>query len=340
MTVLDLEGMAREVMAAQDGAALAIAYDDLAGTAAIHKVDLGQATAEPLCEFAVAGAPGHFCYDESAGALFFAMDGELYKMEGMQPESLLPVAALPLTGETNALPVLTQDGFLIAGDSMTILRRNTDPSQRADALLNIQQNYHAVVEGAFKSFAEAHPEIELNLVESHEDIIQAMLTRRSVRGYKPDPVPQALLEEIVPHDLVKFGIIPELVGRLPVIAALDELRRDDLVRILTEPKNALVKQYQKLLSYDGAELVFDHDALEEIADKAIERKIGARGLRAVMEGLLTKVMYDIPSDRTIERVTITRDCVDGKEPPQLGHRKEALQEGKPAAELPPVEPAS
>ena len=112
------------------------------------------------------------------------------------------------------------------------------------------------------------------------------------------------------------------------------------MRILTEPKNALVKQYQKLLSYDGAELVFDHDALEEIADKAIERKIGARGLRAVMEGLLTKVMYDIPSDRTIDRVTITRDCVDGKEPPQLGHRKEALQEGKPAAELTPVEPAS
>ena len=163
----------------QDGAALAIAYDDLAGTAAIHKVDLGQATAEPLCEFAVAGAPGHFCYAEDNDALFFAMDGELYKMEGMQPESLLPVAALPLTGETNALPVLTQDGFLIAGDSMTILRRNTDPSQRADALLNIQQNYHAVVEGAFKSFAEAHPEIELNLVESHEDIIQAMLTQSS-----------------------------------------------------------------------------------------------------------------------------------------------------------------
>ena len=149
-----------------------------------------------------------------------------------------------------------------------------------------------------------------------------------------------ILAQAQQHDVIKYGIIPELVGRLPVIAALDELRRDDLVRILTEPKNALVKQYQKLLSYDGAELVFDHDALEEIADKAIERKIGARGLRAVMEGLLTKVMYDIPSDRTIDRVTITRDCVDGKEPPQLGHRKEALQEGKPAAELPPVEPAS
>ena len=127
-------------------------------------------------------------------------------------------------------------------------------------------------------------------------------------------------------------------------AVIEGRKEKDHAKILREVQPhdilALVKQYQKLLSYDGAELVFDHDALEEIADKAIERKIGARGLRAVMEGLLTKVMYDIPSDRTIDRVTITRDCVDGKEPPQLGHRKEALQEGKPAAELPPVEPAS
>ena len=181
--------------------------------------------------------------------------------------------------------------------------------------------------------------------EGLDKIIESRLDRKSI-GFdaviegRKEKDHAKILREVQPHDILKFGIIPELVGRLPVIAALDELRRDDLVRILTEPKNALVKQYQKLLSYDGAELVFDHDALEEIADKAIERKIGARGLRAVMEGLLTKVMYDIPSDRTIERVTITRDCVDSKEPPQLGHRKEALQEGKPAAELPPVEPAS
>ena len=149
-----------------------------------------------------------------------------------------------------------------------------------------------------------------------------------------------LLNDVKPQDLTKFGLIPEFVGRIPIVVSLQPLDETALVKILTEPKNAIIKQYQKLLSYDGAELVFDHDALEEIADKAIERKIGARGLRAVMEGLLTKVMYDIPSDRTIDRVTITRDCVDGKEPPQLGHRKEALQEGKPAAELPPVEPAS
>ena len=114
-----------------------------------------------------------------------------------------------------------------------------------------------------------------------------------------------LLKQVQPHDLLKFGIIPELVGRMPVITALQGLTREDLVRILTEPKNALVKQYQKLLSYDGVELHFDQDALEAVADKAIERNIGARGLRAVMESMLTKVMYDIPSDPTITKVTIT-----------------------------------
>ena len=124
-----------------------------------------------------------------------------------------------------------------------------------------------------------------------------------------------LFQQVQPHDLLKFGIIPELVGRMPVITALQGLTREDLVRILTEPKNALVKQYQKLLSYDGVALAFDKGALEAVADKAIQRNIGARGLRAVMEGLLTKVMYDIPSDPTITSVTITAACVnDGAEP--------------------------
>ena len=124
-----------------------------------------------------------------------------------------------------------------------------------------------------------------------------------------------LLKEVQPHDLLKFGIIPELVGRLPVIAALDGLGREDLVRILTEPKNALVKQYQKLFSYDDVKLVFEPEALEAVADKAIERNIGARGLRAVMEGVLTPIMYDIPSDHTIEQVTITAGAVnDGAAP--------------------------
>ncbi len=170
--------------------------------------------------------------------------------------------------------------------------------------------------------------------EGLDKIIESRLDRKSI-GFdaviegRKEKDHAKILREVQPHDILKFGIIPELVGRLPVIAALDELRRDDLVRILTEPKNALVKQYQKLLSYDGAELVFDHDALEEIADKR-HRAQDRRARPARGDGsLLTKVMFEvIPSDRTIDRVTITRDCVDGKEPPQLGHRKEALQRGK------------
>ena len=129
----------------------------------------------------------------------------------------------------------------------------------------------------------------------------------------------AILKEVQPHDLLKFGIIPELVGRLPVIAPLDSLKREDLVRILMEPKNALAKQYKKLLEYDGVELLFEDGALEAVADKAIERNIGARGLRAVMEGILTKVMFDIPSDPTVEKVVITPACVRGECGPKTVH---------------------
>ena len=114
------------------------------------------------------------------------------------------------------------------------------------------------------------------------------------------------------------------MGRLPVIAAMNALKREDLVRILKEPKNALVKQYQKLLDYDDVELVFEETALDAIADKAIERNIGARGLRAVMEGLLTQIMFDIPSDPTITKVTITRGCVEGKDQPLLEHDSEKI----------------
>lgn len=128
-----------------------------------------------------------------------------------------------------------------------------------------------------------------------------------------------ILASVQPHDILKYGLIPELVGRLPVIGTLNALGRDDLVRILTEPKNALVKQYQKLMGYDNVELTFETEALEAIADKAIERNIGARGLRAVMESMLTQIMYDVPSDPTIEKVVITRACVEGTAKPQLAY---------------------
>lgn len=123
-----------------------------------------------------------------------------------------------------------------------------------------------------------------------------------------------LFAQVQPHDLLKFGIIPELVGRLPVITSLKDLKKEDLIRILVEPKNALTRQYERLLAMDNVELEIQPEALEAIAQKAIERQIGARGLRAVMEQTMTKIMYLIPSDLSIRKVIITPECVDGGQP--------------------------
>ena len=124
----------------------------------------------------------------------------------------------------------------------------------------------------------------------------------------------ALFKQVQPHDLLKFGIIPELVGRLPVITTLNSLTKEDLVRILTEPKNALTKQYEKLLELDHVEMEIQPEALDRIAEKAVERQIGARGLRAVMEEIMTTVMFGIPSDLSVRKVIITPEAVDGADP--------------------------
>ena len=129
-----------------------------------------------------------------------------------------------------------------------------------------------------------------------------------------------LFSQVQPHDLLKFGIIPELVGRLPVITSLQDLKKDDLVRILTEPKNALKKQYEQLFAMDNVELEIEPDALDCIAQKAIDRQIGARGLRAVMEQTMTNIMYMIPSDPSIKKVVITQECVNGGQP-KIVHSK-------------------
>ena len=123
-----------------------------------------------------------------------------------------------------------------------------------------------------------------------------------------------LLSMVEPDDLLKFGIIPELVGRMPVLTCLRDLKKEDLVRILVEPKNALVRQYQTLMAMDNVELEIQPEALEAIAQKAIDRQIGARGLRAVMEQTMTKIMYVIPSDLSIHKVIITPECVNGEPP--------------------------
>ena len=126
-----------------------------------------------------------------------------------------------------------------------------------------------------------------------------------------------LLAQAQQHDLLKFGIIPELIGRLPVIAPLNSLKREDLVRILTEPKNAMTRQYEALMSYDGVELEYEPAALEAIADKAIEMKIGARGLRSVMESIMTDIMYGVPSEKDIAKVIVTADCVNSNTSPEI-----------------------
>ena len=123
-----------------------------------------------------------------------------------------------------------------------------------------------------------------------------------------------LFTQVEPHDLLKFGIIPELVGRMPVITTLQSLSQDDLVRILVEPKNALTRQYQSLLAMDGVVLEITDEALKVIAQKAIDRQIGARGLRAIMEKVMMKIMFQIPSDLSIKKVVITPECIEGADP--------------------------
>ena len=130
---------------------------------------------------------------------------------------------------------------------------------------------------------------------------------------------QKLLKKVVPHDLVRYGLIPELVGRIPVIATLDPLDEEALVKILREPKNSLVKQYQRLFELDGVELEFQPEALQAVAKRAIERKTGARGLRGIMEGVLGELMFTTPSDATIDRILIGEGCVTGEGEPEL-HR--------------------
>ena len=128
---------------------------------------------------------------------------------------------------------------------------------------------------------------------------------------------KSLMQQIIPEDLLKFGLIPEFIGRLPIITALEKLTEDDLVQILTEPKNALVKQYAKLLSFDDCELVFEDDALREVARLAIERNTGARGLRSIIEATMRDVMFDVPSDKDIAKVVITKETVDGTGKPEI-----------------------
>ena len=163
--------------------------------------------------------------------------------------------------------------------------------------------------------------------EGLEKIIESRMDQKSIGfnaeiKHKSETNVGEVFDKVLPKDFVKYGLIPEFIGRVPVTAALDELDRDALVRILTEPKNSLVKQYKKLFELDGVGLRFEDDALEAIADKALERKTGARGLRSIIEEIMMDVMYRVPSDDTITECIITKAAVDGENDPVIVYNTE------------------